>query len=398
MGLTSRAASAALAAAAVVAGVLGLPGSAVAAAAAPAAAPTPPRPAVLASGEARTLTLRAAPAVVAAGEASTLTGRLADGADGTGLPGEPVRLESLSVHGAWLEVALLTTGDDGWVSAPQVPGSATDYRFRHGDPGAPGEAVSPSVSVSVRALSARWERAAVRLGSVATVRGALDARPGSLLRLDRRVAGRWRPADRTRTAADGSYSFTVRPAAVGYTRWRVVRAARAGVPFVSAALPRLEAFRLHRYSVTTRGTVRADLGEFRRSVAATLTDPRGWAASHRRFREVPRGGDFTVVLSQAGHLPAFSSVCSTTYSCRVGRYVVINQDRWRTGSPYFPGTLAEYRRMVVNHETGHWLGRGHAYCSGRGRLAPVMQQQSKGMQGCRVNPWPLRREVRAVSS
>jgi hypothetical protein len=92
-----------------------------------------------------------------------------------------------------------------------------------------------------------------------------------------------------------------------------------------------------------------------------------------------------------------SRICSSTYSCRVGRYVIINQDRWRHGSPYFPGDLLTYRRMVIDHETGHWLGRGHAYCPRRGAKAPVMQQQSKGMQGCRVNPWPLPREIRAVS-
>jgi hypothetical protein len=53
--------------------------------------------------------------------------------------------------------------------------------------------------------------------------------------------------------------------------------------------------------------------------------------------------------------------------------------------------------MVIDHETGHWLGQGHAFCARPGALAPVMQQQSKGMHGCRPNPWPLPWEIRAVS-
>ena len=57
-------------------------------------------------------------------------------------------------------------------------------------------------------------------------------------------------------------------------------------------------------------------------------------------------------------------------------------------------SLRDYRHMVVNHETGHWLGKGHASCPRRGALAPVMQQQSKGTQGCRLNPWPTLAELR----
>ena len=97
------------------------------------------------------------------------------------------------------------------------------------------------------------------------------------------------------------------------------------------------------------------------------------------------------MLAQASLVPTYSRSCSALYSCRVGRNVIINVDRWRSGARAFPGSLAQYRQMVLNHETGHWLGLGHASCPGRGRPAPVMQQQSKGMQGCTPNAWPLDR-------
>lgn len=151
------------------------------------------------------------------------------------------------------------------------------------------------------------------------------------------------------------------------------------------------------YSVVTRGHVTADLREFRRQVQQTYDDPRGWRAKGVAFRRVARGGSFTVVLAQASTVPSYSSGCSAEWSCRVGRYVIINQTRWLHASPAWnAGGLStrDYRHMVVNHETGHWLGRGHVGCPAPGALAPVMMQQSKGRDGCRFNPWPTPAELR----
>jgi hypothetical protein len=149
------------------------------------------------------------------------------------------------------------------------------------------------------------------------------------------------------------------------------------------------------YSVETRGRITANLAQFRRLAQQTFEDPRGWRGAGIQFRRVARGGSFTLVLAQAALVPSFSTGCSSMWSCRVGRFVIINQDRWQQASPMWRRigrSLRDYRHMVVNHETGHWLGRGHTGCPGKGRPAPVMMQQSKGLNGCRANPWPLARE------
>lgn len=199
-------------------------------------------------------------------------------------------------------------------------------------------------------------------------------------------------------------TYRVRSADVGSRITFRVTARRAGFTTVAATSTPRRAVHVRgvrkvvTYSVRTRGSVTADLSTFRRLAQQTYDDPRGWRAMGIRFERVSSGGDFTLWLSQASKVPSFSSACSTTYSCRVGRNVVINETRWQRATPTWDdrrGTLRDYRHMVVNHETGHWLGRGHATCGGKGQKAPVMQQQSKGLQGCSINPWPKRNELHA---
>lgn len=76
-------------------------------------------------------------------------------------------------------------------------------------------------------------------------------------------------------------------------------------------------------------------------------------------------------------------------SCREGDRVIINLTRWLEGTTDWDGSLADYRAMVINHEVGHALGHGHLGCPGPGQLAPVMMQQTKGLDGCVGNPWPF---------
>lgn len=154
------------------------------------------------------------------------------------------------------------------------------------------------------------------------------------------------------------------------------------------------------YDVTTRGEV-AGFDEFITQVAQTYADERGWAAAGARFTKVVNGGDFTVVLAAADQMSSFSPGCDANWSCNAGRYVIINYDRWVGASAAWNnagGSLRDYRHMVVNHETGHWLGFGHLFCPAAGSPAPVMQQQSIDLQGCAFNPWPTAPEIAALKA
>jgi len=155
------------------------------------------------------------------------------------------------------------------------------------------------------------------------------------------------------------------------------------------------------YRISTRGPVTADVHQFARHVAATLSDPRGWTLGGSiAFRQTEGPSDFVVWLATASQVPSFSSACSSQWSCRVGRNVVINETRWVHATPSWPYTTGAYQHYVVNHEVGHWLGLGHSSCGASGARAPVMTQQSKGgppMGSCRFNVWPTRAELDAVA-
>ena len=153
--------------------------------------------------------------------------------------------------------------------------------------------------------------------------------------------------------------------------------------------------RLMRYRVEVEQGSGQDPATFAKAVDSTLDDPRSWTAQREwAFQRVSSGSvDFVIKLST----PDTTDVICKTFgldpkgytSCRGGPFVVINLARWLLAVPEFRGDLATYRLYVINHEVGHRLGHGHMACPGRGRLAPVMQQQTLGLKGCKPNPWPF---------
>lgn len=156
------------------------------------------------------------------------------------------------------------------------------------------------------------------------------------------------------------------------------------------------------YCVASRGVSSSYLGGLSSKLASVLSDSQGWGLKGQvKFSKVNSGCSFTVWLSAASQMPSFGGLCDSMWSCRSGSNVVINFTRWQNASPAWNasgGSLDNYRSMVINHEVGHWLGFAHRYCAGSGQLAPVMQQQSINLQGCKFNPWPTSTELLSLKN
>jgi hypothetical protein len=168
----------------------------------------------------------------------------------------------------------------------------------------------------------------------------------------------------------------------------------------SVTLVARKVVRQYSYCIATNGVDNAHLSAFGAKLAAVLNDARGWSIGGQvGFSQATSGCSFTAWLTAPSKMSSFGAICDAMWSCRVGNNVVINFDRWQFASPAWNasgGSLEDYRAMVINHETGHWLEFGHSNCGGAGQPAPVMQQQSIDLAGCVFNPWPLPSELAVV--
>jgi hypothetical protein len=194
--------------------------------------------------------------------------------------------------------------------------------------------------------------------------------------------GATRPLPPTALPAGGPYSKA------GGGRYDVV----AGTSKVYGTGP------LRRFTVEVEAGVAEDGPAFAAAVEQILRNPRSWGAGGRMsFQRVGGGAvDFRVSLTASlsvrklcGYTLPFETSC---YNGELGR-AVINDARWVRGAVAYAGNLGAYRTYVVNHEVGHALGHDHEACDKAGALAPVMMQQTLGLQttgvgSCRPNAFP----------
>ncbi|ANH40440.1 hypothetical protein I601_4044 [Nocardioides dokdonensis FR1436] len=149
-----------------------------------------------------------------------------------------------------------------------------------------------------------------------------------------------------------------------------------------------------RYSVEVEDNLEASgllAGSVAAEVSAVLSHRRGWVGGQAGLLEpTDTDPDLRILLATPATTDRLCAPLNTRgeLSCRNGQMVVLNARRWTRGAPAYAGRLPGYRRYLVNHEVGHALGNGHATCPGPGRPAPVMLQQTLGLDGCRPNPWP----------
>ena len=147
---------------------------------------------------------------------------------------------------------------------------------------------------------------------------------------------------------------------------------------------------------------------FADAVNAIIADPRGWTQSAEhpvtdaaekmtdaswRFQQVD-DSSYGVRIRLATP-DTVDKLCGSAgvdtenvYSCRYGKTIMINLRRWLHGATGFTN-LSLYRTMVINHETGHFLGFNHMKCPGKGQAAPVMQTQTIALGGCKPNQYPF---------
>lgn len=174
--------------------------------------------------------------------------------------------------------------------------------------------------------------------------------------------------------------------------------------FTAVAVPGADApapGRQVRYRVDVEGGLEAEAQAFAATVAATLRSPRGWQPADRvGFVAVstPQASSESPRLDLRISLASPKTVDRLCYplrtngevSCYANGRVLVNQRRWLQGAPSYGSNLTDYRTYLINHEVGHALGHGHRSCPAQGAKAPVMLQQTLGLNGCVAWPYPVR--------
>jgi hypothetical protein len=304
---------------------------------------------------------------------------------------------------------------------PVVGERPVDARHRDRRPARPGPLVArtavplpPPPGASARLPSGRFRRFVLRYGwrayaipllSLATVIVLMDLAVSPGAHLSDSAASGAAPVSTTsvRTVentpaapAEGDVDASLAPQVAGAETY--VEKGAGTLSVVDGSSEVMGTGTPKRFIVEVEDGIHVDGPTFATAVETTLGDPRSWGnggtMSFQRVgaAEAAAGAfDFKVALVSPEHMETYCPGVGTGgyTSCRYGDRAVINLARWATAVPDYKGDIATYRLYVINHEVGHVLGHGHEQCPGAGQVAPVMQQQTLGLNGCDKNAWPF---------
>jgi Protein of unknown function (DUF3152) len=166
--------------------------------------------------------------------------------------------------------------------------------------------------------------------------------------------------------------------------------------FVSAKIggrPAGSGWTVVNFDVRREKNVPIDVEAAARTIQSVLNDERSWRGTGKwEFKLVSsaKRADVHVYIATPATTDRLCAPLLTRgeVSCQNGNRVILNAKRWILGAETYGTDLANYRRYLVNHEFGHALGYQHTQCGGKGKAAGIMVQQTKGLDGCRPNPWP----------
>ena len=166
--------------------------------------------------------------------------------------------------------------------------------------------------------------------------------------------------------------------------------------FVSAMIsgrPAARAATVLRFDVRRENGVAVEAEAAARTMQSVLNDRRSWRASRKaafQLVSAAEQADLHVYIATPDTTDRLCAPLLTRgkLSCQVGNRVVLNAKRWVFGAETYGNDIINYRRYLINHEFGHTLGYQHTDCAGKGKTADIMIQQTKGLGGCKANPWP----------
>ena len=127
-----------------------------------------------------------------------------------------------------------------------------------------------------------------------------------------------------------------------------------------------EAQRVVRVNVRIESGLALEPDAVAATVSEILNDDRGWKASEDvTFRVVADvEPDLLVSVATPATTDQLCLPLNTVgkLSCRRDSQVILNVDRWQRGPDVYHASydnaVDEYRRYLVNHEVGHFLGKG----------------------------------------